>query len=66
MELVAKFPLAVVLIVANYLLVVYSVFHLIFKTHYTLAQRLNWVVVLWIVPLLGPMAYWYFWRRRDR
>ena len=65
-QLFARYPLVVILILANYLAVVLSIFHLILKTHYTLTQRLNWMLLLWIVPILGPAAYWYYWNKRDR
>ena len=59
-----KYPFVVILVFANYLLVVFSIYHLIFKTNYTVTQRLNWMVLLWILPVLGPSAYWYFWNSR--
>lgn len=65
MELFEKYPFVVILILANYLLVVFSIFHLVFKTHYTLVKRLNWMLLLWIVPVLGPLAYWYTWSRKE-
>lgn len=54
----------VLLVVAHYLLVVLSLLHLIFKTDYTLTERLLWMVVLWVVPVFGLLAYWVFWKRR--
>jgi hypothetical protein len=59
-----KYPFVTILVIANYLLVVLSIYHLIFKTTYTLTQRLNWMVLLWILPILGPAIYWYFWSNR--
>ncbi|TXK45355.1 hypothetical protein FVR03_12520 [Pontibacter qinzhouensis] len=52
-----------ILILLNYLLVVYSLFHLIFKTNYTLWDRLLWMVLLWVLPVLGPAGYWFYWKR---
>lgn len=52
------------LVVAYYILVVLSLLHLIFKTDYTLTERLLWMVVLWVVPLFGLIAYWVFWKKR--
>ncbi|WP_439881093.1 PLDc N-terminal domain-containing protein [Pontibacter sp. MBLB2868] len=63
MALFAKYPLVIILILANYLLVVFSIYHLIFKTHYPLIKRLNWMVILWLVPVIGPIAYWLYWNR---
>ena len=54
------------LIVAHYLLVVLSLLHLIFRTNYTLTERLLWMVVLWVVPVFGLLAYWVFWSRRNK
>ncbi|WP_299826322.1 hypothetical protein [uncultured Pontibacter sp.] len=62
--LFSQYPFLVVLILANYLLVFLSIFHLILKTDYTLTQRLNWMVLLWILPVLGLITYWYYWRSR--
>lgn len=63
-QLFDKYPFVVILILANYLVVLLSIFHLILKTNYTLPQRLNWMVLLWIAPILGPAVYWYFWKNR--
>lgn len=52
------------LVVAYYVLVVLSLLHLIFKTNYNLTERLLWMVVLWVVPFFGLLAYWVFWKRR--
>jgi glucan phosphoethanolaminetransferase (alkaline phosphatase superfamily) len=52
------------LVSLNYIGVVLSIVHLIFKTDYNLMERLLWMVVLWVVPVLGLLAYWVFWRRR--
>ncbi|MBC5994870.1 PLDc N-terminal domain-containing protein [Pontibacter cellulosilyticus] len=62
-QLFAQYPLVVILILANYLVVLLSIFHLIFRSHYTLTQRLNWMVLLWILPVFGPVTYWYFWQK---
>ena len=53
------------LVSLNYIGVVLSIVHLIFKTDYNLTERLLWMVVLWVVPVLGLLAYWVFWRRRQ-
>jgi hypothetical protein len=53
------------LVVAYYILVVLSLLHLIFKTDYNLTERLLWMVVLWVVPVFGLLAYWVFWKRRS-
>ena len=65
-QVFSQYPFVVILIVANYLVVLLSIYHLIFKTTYTLPQRLNWMVLLWILPVIGPAAYWYFWAKRNR
>ena len=41
-----------------------SLIHLIFKTDYTLTERLLWMLVLWVVPILGLVFYWVNWRKR--
>ncbi|PRY10878.1 phospholipase D-like protein [Pontibacter ummariensis] len=46
------------LVALNYTLVVVSLVHLILRTRYTLVQRLVWMVVLWLVPVLGIVGYW--------
>ena len=48
-----------------YVAVLVSLFHLILKTNYTLTERLLWMLVLWLVPILGAAAYWVIWNRRD-
>ncbi|EJF11790.1 MULTISPECIES: PLDc N-terminal domain-containing protein [Pontibacter] len=54
------------LVAAYYILVVLSLLHLIFKTNYNLTERLLWMVVLWVVPVFGLLAYWVFWKRREK
>jgi glucan phosphoethanolaminetransferase (alkaline phosphatase superfamily) len=62
-----SFSNAILLLVsAYYILVVLSILHLIFRTNYTLTERLLWMVVLWVVPVLGLLAYWLFWSRRSK
>lgn len=62
-----RFPSVIMLLVsAYYILVVLSIVHLIFKTDYTLTERLLWMVVLWVVPVLGLLAYWFFWQKRTK
>jgi hypothetical protein len=60
------FSIIIILVVAHYLLVVLSLLHLIFKTDYALTDRLLWMVVLWVVPVFGLLAYWVFWQRRGK
>lgn len=60
----ANYTLIVILICIYYLCVVVSLVHLIFKTHYDLTNRLLWMVVLWVVPLFGPLAYWISWKKQ--
>jgi glucan phosphoethanolaminetransferase (alkaline phosphatase superfamily) len=43
-----------------------SLIHLIFKTNYNLTERLLWMLVLWVIPIVGLIAYWVFWQRRKR
>lgn len=62
----SPFSLILFLVVAHYALVVLSLLHLIFKTNYTLTERLLWMVVLWVVPVFGLLAYWVFWQRRGK
>ncbi|PKV66979.1 PLDc N-terminal domain-containing protein [Pontibacter ramchanderi] len=63
-EMEPFFSLMVLLVVIHYVLVVLSLLHLIFRTNYTLTERLLWMVVLWVVPVFGLLAYWVFWKRR--
>lgn len=65
MELLARHPAIFLLVSLNYLLVVIALLHLVFKSNYTLNQRLLWMVVLWLVPALGIAAYWLVWYRRE-
>lgn len=43
-----------------------SLIHLIFKTDYKLTDRLLWMLVLWVIPILGLVFYWVSWKRRSR
>lgn len=65
MDVLAQNPLITFLIALNYALVAVSLVHLVFRTNYTVGQRLNWVVVLWILPVLGLAAYWLFRLRKN-
>ncbi len=51
-------------IVFNYTLVFISLYHLIFRSDYNLNKRLLWMVLLWVVPVLGSAIYWLAWRRQ--
>ncbi|WP_162055487.1 PLDc N-terminal domain-containing protein [Pontibacter pamirensis] len=64
MDLFARYPFIFLLVALNYALVVVSLVHLIFRSHYTVNQRLVWMIVLWLVPVLGPVGYWLFRLRR--
>ncbi len=66
MDIIESNPFISLLIALNYALVVVSLVHLIFRTRYTVTQRLAWMVALWIIPLLGPAAYWFFRFRQSR
>ncbi|WP_242921266.1 PLDc N-terminal domain-containing protein [Pontibacter liquoris] len=65
MNLLNHNPVVFWLIILNYVFVVYSLHHLVFKSHYNLNQRLTWMAVLWIVPIVGPAIYWFAWNRRS-
>lgn len=54
------------LVVVHYTLVVFTLLHLIFKTDYNLTERLLWMVVLWVIPVFGLLAYWVYWMRREK
>ncbi|WP_162427904.1 PLDc N-terminal domain-containing protein [Pontibacter pudoricolor] len=43
-----------------------SLIHLIFKTNYNLTERLLWMLVLWLLPIIGLVFYWVSWKRRSR
>lgn len=47
-----------------YIGVLVSLFHLIFKTNYNLTERLLWMLVLWLLPILGAVTYWVIWNKR--
>ncbi len=53
------------IVVINYLLVVLTVLHIIFRSSYVLTERLLWMVVVWIIPVIGLSAYWFFWGRKE-
>lgn len=65
MDIAAVQSAIIILVSLCYIGVVLSIVHLIFKTDYNLTERLLWMVVLWVVPLLGLLAYWIFWKRRS-
>jgi len=65
MELITQHPLIFLLVTLNYLLVIVSLLHLIFKSDYPVGWRLCWMVALWLVPALGLLAYWIVWSRRS-
>ncbi|NDK56519.1 PLDc N-terminal domain-containing protein [Pontibacter fetidus] len=52
------------LIIVYYVGAFISLIHLIFKTDYDLKERLLWMLVLWLVPILGLIFYWVNWRKR--
>ena len=60
MDLFAQYPFIFLLVAFNYALVIVSLVHLIFRSRYTVNQRLIWMVALWLVPVLGPVSYWLF------
>ncbi|MFD3001308.1 PLDc N-terminal domain-containing protein [Pontibacter toksunensis] len=64
MDLFAQYPFIFLLVAFNYALVIVSLVHLIFRSRYTVNQRLIWMVVLWLVPVLGPLSYWLLRLRR--
>lgn len=64
MDLLAQSSVIFLLVALNYTVVAVSLVHLIFWTHYTLYQRLAWMAALWLLPVLGPSAYWLAWHRR--
>jgi hypothetical protein len=63
MEFLTQNSVIFLLVALNYTLVAVSLVHLIFWTHYNVYQRLAWMVALWLVPVLGPAAYWLVWHR---
>lgn len=65
MELFARNPEIFLLVTLNYLLVAIALIHLIFKSDYIMNQRLLWMAVLWLVPVIGIAAYWFMWYRRQ-
>ncbi|WP_018476603.1 PLDc N-terminal domain-containing protein [Pontibacter roseus] len=65
MDLAAVNSAIFILVTLYYIGVALSIVHLIFKTDYNLTERLLWMVLLWVVPLLGLPAYWVFWKRRQ-
>lgn len=64
MDIIESNPFVALFIALNYALVIVSLVHLIFRTQYTVTQRLAWMVALWVLPVLGPAAYWIYWFRK--
>ncbi|MEJ8757751.1 PLDc N-terminal domain-containing protein [Pontibacter sp. H259] len=60
------YSLIITLMIIYYAGALVSLIHLIFKTDYNLKERLLWMLVLWLVPILGLVFYWVNWRRRKR
>jgi hypothetical protein len=56
--------IVITLLIVYYAGALISLIHLIFKTNYNLTERLLWMLVLWVVPILGLIFYWVNWRRR--
>ena len=56
----------ITLLVVYYVGALVSLIHLIFKSDYTLNARLLWMLALWLLPIVGLVAYWVFWKRRTR
>lgn len=65
MELLNQHPAIFLLVTLNYLLVVVALIHLIFKSDYTMNQRLLWMLLLWLMPGIGIAIYWLVWYRRE-
>ena len=64
MDFPASYNLIFILVSLYHTGVALTIVHLIFKTDYALNERLLWMVVLWVVPVLGLLAYWFLWSRR--
>ena len=64
MELFERNPAIFLLVSLNYLLVAAALYHLIFRSDYSLTQRLLWMAALWLLPGLGILSYWLVWYRR--
>jgi hypothetical protein len=58
------YSIILTLLIVYYAGALVSLIHLIFKTNYNLTERLLWMLVLWVVPILGLVFYWVNWRRR--
>ena len=58
------YSIIITLLVIYYGGALLSLIHLIFKSDYNLMERLLWMLVLWLIPILGMIAYWVFWRKR--
>lgn len=54
----------VTLLIVYYAGALVSLIHLIFKSDYDLTERLLWMLALWLLPIVGLIAYWVFWKRR--
>ncbi|MHA6246348.1 PLDc N-terminal domain-containing protein [Pontibacter sp. CAU 1760] len=65
MDIIETSPFVALFIALNYALVIVSLVHLIFRTRYTVTQRLAWMVALWVLPVLGPATYWIYWFRKQ-
>lgn len=58
------YSIIVTLLIVYYVGALVSLVHLIFKTNYNLTERLLWMLVLWVIPILGLVFYWVSWRKR--
>ncbi|MBC5774370.1 PLDc N-terminal domain-containing protein [Pontibacter sp. KCTC 32443] len=58
------YSLIITLMIIYYAGALVSLIHLIFKTDYDLKERLLWMLVLWLIPILGLIFYWVSWRKR--
>ncbi|MBB6609872.1 PLDc N-terminal domain-containing protein [Pontibacter sp. Tf4] len=58
------YSIIVTLLIIYYAGALVSLIHLIFKSDYNLKERLLWMLALWLLPIVGLVAYWVMWRRR--
>lgn len=58
------YSIIVTLLIIYYAGALVSLIHLIFKSDYNLKERLLWMLALWLLPIVGLIAYWVFWKRR--
>ncbi len=59
------YSILVTLLIVYYAGALVSIIHLIFKSDYNLTERLLWMLAIWLIPIIGLIVYWVYWRKRS-